>query len=247
MEALDRIVGGGEDPVDVLNHPVRRQPAARLAQVHRSAAGVEAQAELLGDFDLGLEQSDDALGEDVVVVGRGRAAAERQLGEADLGGGTLPVRVNGGPDGIELAEPVKQPRLLGTDPGQRLVEVVVRVDQPGQRDQPAAVDHLGLLTNRWASLADPADHPAIDQHGAVLQLSACRVHGDDDLATVEQDHGRARRRSAARLTASRIFWYPVQRQRLPLSASRTVAGLGLGSFCSRSATATTKPGVQKPH
>ena len=47
-----------------------------------------------------------------------------------------------------------------------------------------------------------------------------------------------RRRSSA---------YPVQRQRLPDSASRISSSLGLGTRASRSAVATTRPGVQKPH
>src|ERR1700682_3251925 len=174
-------------------------------------------------------------------------AAERQLGEADLGGGALPVGIDRRPDRIELAEPVEEAALLRMDPREGLVEVMVRVDQPRQRDQATAVNDVRLLANGRAPLPNPADHAPVDQDRTVLQLRAGVVHGDDDPATVEQDHGRARKREAARLTASTIFWYPVQRQRLPLSASRTVAGLGFGSFRSRSVTATTNPGVQKPH
>ena len=48
-------------------------------------------------------------------------------------------------------------------------------------------------------------------------------------------------------TASKIFAYPVQRQTLPESASRISSSLGSGVCLSRSAVATTRPGVQKPH
>ena len=82
----------------------------------------------------------------------------------------------------------------------------MRIDQAGQRDQAAAVDDVRLLANRGTSLADPADGAAVDQDRSVLQFRAGVVHGDDDPATVEQDHEPARRRVAARWTASRIFW-----------------------------------------
>src|SRR5262249_18911931 len=52
---------------------------------------------------------------------------------------------------------------------------------------------------------------------------------------------------AARRTASKIFSYPVQRQRLPESASRISSSDGSGERSSRSAAATTRPGVQNPH
>ena len=206
VKTLDRVVGGRQDRVDVLDHTIRREPATRLPQVHRSAAGVEAQAELLRDLDLGLEQAGDARWKDIVVVRCRRAATERQLGEADLGGGSLPVVIDRRPDGIELAEPVEEAALLSVDPRERLVEVVVGVDQAGHRDQAASVDDVRLLANRWTPLADPADGAAVDQDGTVFQLRAGVVHGDHDPATVEQDHEPARRRVAARSTASRIFW-----------------------------------------
>src|SRR5437879_1881279 len=80
------------------------------------------------------------------------------------------------------------------------------LDCPRSIDQAATVDDVRLLPNRRTPLADPADGAAVDQDGTVLQLRAGVVHGDDHPATVEQDHEPARRRVAARWTASRIFW-----------------------------------------
>src|SRR5882762_7064684 len=53
--------------------------------------------------------------------------------------------------------------------------------------------------------------------------------------------------AAAIRTASKIFAYPVQRQRFPDRASRMSSSLGYTLRASRSAVATTSPGVQKPH
>src|SRR5207237_9301936 len=135
-----------------------------------------------------------------------RAAPERQFGRADRAAGSLTVVTERAPGGIELAEPVEEDALLSMDPREGLVEVVVGVDQAGHRDQAATVDDVRLLANRWTPLADPADGAAVDQDGTVFQLRAGVVHGDHDPATVEQDHEPARRRVAARWTASRIFW-----------------------------------------
>src|ERR1700716_3508232 len=140
------------------------------------------------------------------MVGGRRAAAESQLGEADLGGGPLPIGIDRRPDRIEVAQPVEEAALLRADARERLVEMVMGVDQPGERDQSAPIDDIGLLVNRRSSLADPGDDATIDQDRAVLDLSAGIVHGGHDTAAVDQDHGLALIREAARLTASRIFW-----------------------------------------
>src|SRR5438874_8523237 len=44
-----------------------------------------------------------------------------------------------------------------------------------------------------------------------------------------------------------MFWYPVQRQRLPSSSARIVFSSALGCLCTRSIALITIPGVQKPH
>src|SRR5260370_7662174 len=44
-----------------------------------------------------------------------------------------------------------------------------------------------------------------------------------------------------------MFWYPVQRQRLPDSAQRTSSSLGSGFSSSSALAAIIMPGVQNPH
>ena len=81
--ASDQPLGVGEDLVVVLHDRVGRQPAVLLRQAHRAAGGVEAHAELAGRRDLGGDQVAAAARVHVEVVGRRRAPAERQLGQAD--------------------------------------------------------------------------------------------------------------------------------------------------------------------
>ena len=96
------------------------------------------------------------------------------------------------------------------------------------------------------------EHPGLVQVARVRELA--RDLGDGVAARRRRlrvpSPQRARacaHRPVANRTASRIFWYPVQRQRFPDSASRISSSVGSELRPSRSAVATTRPGVQKPH
>ena len=78
-------LGVGEDVVDLLDEVVGRKAAVRDAEVHRAARGDDADADLGRGAELGLDEPGDAAREDVVVVEDGRAARERELGEARCG------------------------------------------------------------------------------------------------------------------------------------------------------------------
>src|SRR6185503_14672690 len=52
---------------------------------------------------------------------------------------------------------------------------------------------------------------------------------------------------AAQSTDLTMFWYPVQRHKLPDSAQRTSSSVGSGFSSSRALAASIMPGVQKPH
>src|SRR2546430_6296855 len=163
MKAADRIVGREEDRVDVLDDAVGRQAPLRLPEIHRASAGMKAKPELSRHLDLGLQQALDASGKDIVMIGRGRAAAKRQLGQPDLRRRALPIRIDRRPGWIKLAEPVKEPALLRMDPRQGLVQMMVRVDEARNGQQTMRVDGLRLFADRWAPSTDPADDAAIDQ------------------------------------------------------------------------------------
>ena len=81
----------------------------------------------------------------VQVVGRGGAAAERQLGEPDVGADVRGLLVQPRPQRVQRDQPVEQAagQRGGERAGQVLVQVVVGVDQ-ARRDQAAArVDACG--------------------------------------------------------------------------------------------------------
>src|SRR5437899_12967940 len=103
---------------------------------------MESQAELRRHLELGLEQPAGAGRKHIVVIGGGGTATQRELRESDLGGGPLPVRIDGGPNGIELAQPVEEPSLLSPHSSERLIQVMMGIDQARQRDQPSSVDDL---------------------------------------------------------------------------------------------------------
>ena len=129
VELVHEPLGVGEHGVELLDELVRREAAVRRAEVHRPARGDDAHAELARGLHLGLDQPLPSLREDVVVVEDGRAARERELGEGRARGGVLGLGVDARPDGIQLAEPREEVGLLRSAARERLVEVVVGVDE----------------------------------------------------------------------------------------------------------------------
>ena len=89
VEAVDRVLAGGEDRVAVLDDLVGRQAAVAAAEVHRAAARVEAQPDLARRLDLDLEQVAAVAREEVVVVGGRRAARAGERDEPGARGGLL--------------------------------------------------------------------------------------------------------------------------------------------------------------
>ena len=89
--------------------------------------------------ELGLDQARDAAREDVVVVEDGRAARERELGEAGPRRGVEHLVVDPRPDGIERAQPGEEVGVLRPGAREGLVEVVVGVDEAGRDDGAAEV------------------------------------------------------------------------------------------------------------
>ena len=148
----DEALGVRQHRVDVLDQLVGREPAVGLTEIHRAARGDDPHAELARRLHLRLDQARAAAREDVVVVEDGRAAGERELGEARAGGGVLGLRVDPRPDRIELAEPCEEVGLLRAGSREGLVEVVMRVDEAGRDDRAAQVDALVGLG--LGSLAD---------------------------------------------------------------------------------------------
>ena len=141
----------GEHGVELFDERVRRQPALRLAEVHRAARGDDADAELARRAHLRLDEPARPARKHVVVVEDGRAARQRELGESGARRRVHRLLVDAGPDRIERLEPREEVGLLRPGPRERLVEVVVRVDEAGRDDCAAEIDTLVGIGRRAAA------------------------------------------------------------------------------------------------
>ena len=181
----------------------------------------------------------------MVVHGR-RAAGADQGREPGAGGGVLDLLVHERPDRIQLDQPLEEVACCASPRRSPLVEVVVAVDEPRRGEATTAVYAPGVCRCffRRATLADGQDPVPLrhDVARGVLRARPSTVAMAQFSRTALLAH--ASDQWAARRTASRIFSYPVQRHRLPASASRTSASLGSGFLCSRSWVATMKPGCR---
>ena len=175
-----------EHGIELLDELVGWQPAVRDTEIHRPARGDDADADLPGGLHLGLDQSVAAAREDVVVVEDGRAARERELGDARASGGVLCLGVDPRPDRIELAQPGEEIGLLRPCACEGLVEVVVRVDESRRDDRAAEFDPL--VARGRVPVADGDDRPSVDEHPAGGVLGAGVVHRDDPAVRVEATH-----------------------------------------------------------
>ena len=207
---VDGGLGGGQDPVDVLDHVVRRQAAVALPQVHRAPGRVEAQPDLARRADLGREHVPAVAGEDVVVIGGGGAAGGRQPRQASSGRREHDLGVDAAPHRVQLGEPAEQGGVHRQAARRPLVEVMVGVHQAGRGQAPGGVDVPGAGEVAGGGPGgDGADPAALDHDMAAVMLGARAVHGHHRAAV--EHYGRVHRqltpvrRAAARRTASMIF------------------------------------------
>jgi hypothetical protein len=187
----------GEDHVLRLHDVVRGQAALALAAAHRPARRVEADAEVAGGADLGVDETLVPAREEVEVVGGRRAAREQQLAEADARRHLHRFRVVAAPDLVQLDQPAEERRLLHARhvAGQGLREMMVRVDEAGQHDLAARVQA-------------PVHRP-----GGALPMPTGR-----DAVVLDQDPSAGQTRRASSMVATRrASW---MRRRTPSSFIR---------------------------
>ena len=133
-----------QDHVRRLDGRLRRQAAVVLPERHGTAGEGGPHAQLADRPDLNVDGVLHAVREEVVVVRGGGAAGEQQFRERN-GGGQLQVpRLEPRPHGVQVLQPREQRGVGHRTPGagERLVEVVVRVDQARQQDVTAGVERL---------------------------------------------------------------------------------------------------------
>ena len=148
VEGVDHPLAVGEDGLGVLDHGRGRQAAVLDRQVHGPARQRHPHPHVPGGRGLDVHGVFEPLREDVVVVRRGRASGEQQLGQREPRRNVELIRRQPRPDRIEGLEPVEQLLAEGGAAGarQRLVEVVMRVDQSRQHDVPGGVE--GVIAGR---------------------------------------------------------------------------------------------------
>ncbi len=108
------------------------------------------------------------------MVGRRRAARQHQLGQRELGGDLQLLRLQPRPDRIERRQPGKQLLVDGlrVRAGQRLVEMMMGVDQPRQHDMAAGVERGVHGRGGRGGAGDQFDDAAVLDDEAAL--GACR-------------------------------------------------------------------------
>src|SRR5581483_6282088 len=121
--------------------------------------------------------------EDVVVVEDRRAARQCELRDPATGGRVLHPLVDPRPHRVQGLQPGEEVAVRHTGTRERLVQVVVRVDEAGRDDRAAQV----LAALRGARRAELRDQPVLDPQPPAAVLGAGVVHRHEPA--VLQDHG----------------------------------------------------------
>ena len=189
--ALHHALGIFEDRVFVFHQVVGRQAALALPHAHAAARGYKAHADGAGGFDAVVQR--DAVGVDVEVVAAGSAAAEQQLGHGDLGAGVNHVGREAPPNRVRAAQPAKQLGVLyrRNRPCERLVHMVMGVDQTGNEQVVARVNHHVRRVRQHVRRPDGRNLPVAHQHRGVVQLAARIVLGGHRVGVVDEQGGHA--------------------------------------------------------
>ena len=172
MVGLNHPAGIPQDEVLVLHHAIRWEAALTFASTHRTATGVEADAELPRGADLIVNPG--VIGVDVEMIGDGGRAGEEQLRQSQLRAHVDRFAVQPRPDGIQRLEPVEEHGVLrgGHGAGERLVEVVVRVDQARQHNHPAGVEDTIRCGWQFSRGANRLDDVIADEQPAGADAAA---------------------------------------------------------------------------
>jgi hypothetical protein len=121
----------------------------------------------------------------VVVEDRG-AARQGELRKPGAGGGVLGLGVDSRPDRIELAEPGEEVGLLRARPRERLVQVVMGVDQP--RGDQCASEVDAIVGGRRVGAAERLDQSVPHEDPPAVELRLLVVHAHDVRVCQQEAH-----------------------------------------------------------
>src|SRR5665809_30281 len=125
--------------------------------IHRSPAGMKANAELPRRGNGGLEEIPRSARENVMVVGGRRASRTDKGGQARARRRPLHIHIDVRPYRIQLGQPLEEIRLLRTPAREPLIEMMVAIDQPRCGQATAAVDAPDTRLERGCSSAAHLD------------------------------------------------------------------------------------------
>ena len=192
--ALGRIVERVDHPdaiVDdvglALDQAVGRQAAVAFADAHRAASRVEPQAHRRGRLDGVLEP--DAVGVEIEVVGARPAARQGELRQTELRRDEHVLGPHPRPDRVERFQPPEKESVLARRhrAGQRLVQVVMGVDERGRRHAAAGVDDLPPGGVGGSAGADARDPAVLDEDIRARRLAPVGVHRDDRVGVADPE------------------------------------------------------------
>ena len=183
---LDQPLCIGEDFGIGLDHRVGRKTSVTFAKRHRSSRGVETQTDFLCCFDFVVKTR--IVWEQIQVIECGRASGQRKLSERQLGGNLDVFGCHPGPDRVQGAQPVEQSGVLRSRDrsGQRLVEVVVSVDETRQDKVSGKINNLVCRIGQVDGGANLLDEAVLDEHAAVGDFSPRIIHRRYNLRMLDQ-------------------------------------------------------------
>ena len=183
---FDQPLAVGQDGVFGVHHAVGREAALRFAQAHRPARSMQAQADFGRGLDFIIEFG--TVREEIKVIGGRGAAREGQLGQGCLGGSADIFGPHPRPDGVERDQPVEQVGVLRfrDGPRQRLVKVVVGVNEPGKNDVACEVEDLIRRLGQVFRSPDRLDETVFDEQAGMSEFPALIIHGDQHFNILYQ-------------------------------------------------------------
>ena len=161
----------------------------------------------LKDSDLGLKvdlikssflsEYFAAVRKKIQVVARGGAAGEHEFRRGHLRTDINSLGREFRPDRVKCFEPLEQITVLRRRNGarQRLVEMVMRVDETRKNDVPVAqIEHFIRGCWQCSGDADLFDYVIAHQHRGIADFLPCRVHRDQgvDIFNEQCAHGTSR-------------------------------------------------------
>jgi hypothetical protein len=159
-----------EDRVRALDDRIRLQAAVLLGNAHRAAGDRHPHAEGLRLLDLDVDRVLEARREQIVVVGRGRASRHQEFDERHADCEPERVRRHPIPQPLHRHQPGNEVLALArrVGAGQRLIEMVVGIDEPRQHDMAGGVERRPARRGRRVSARDAlGDLRAVDDDPAL--------------------------------------------------------------------------------